>query len=133
MRNFIWQDFKHVVHVCFPSKVPGFVRMIAPEGSLVFHEKAWNAYPYCRTSESPPVCSSVGVFTCETLQKQLYLIMLFVFFSFALHVLSYNASCDSEYLKSYQSYIGVFCDIFCLSITIVWLQPVRCALLGLLV
>uniref|UniRef100_A0AAR2KD60 Phosphatidylinositol transfer protein beta isoform n=1 Tax=Pygocentrus nattereri TaxID=42514 RepID=A0AAR2KD60_PYGNA len=33
------------------SKVPGFVKMIAPEGSLVFHEKAWNAYPYCRTSE----------------------------------------------------------------------------------
>ncbi|XP_067083887.1 phosphatidylinositol transfer protein beta isoform isoform X1 [Osmerus mordax] len=31
------------------SKVPAFVRMIAPEGSLVFHEKAWNAYPYCRT------------------------------------------------------------------------------------
>uniref|UniRef100_A0A3Q4B458 Phosphatidylinositol transfer protein beta isoform n=1 Tax=Mola mola TaxID=94237 RepID=A0A3Q4B458_MOLML len=24
------------------SKVPGFVKMIAPEGSLVFHEKAWN-------------------------------------------------------------------------------------------
>lgn len=34
--------------LCF-SKVPGFVKMIAPEGSLVFHEKAWNAYPYCRT------------------------------------------------------------------------------------
>ncbi|KAK9968799.1 hypothetical protein ABG768_003103 [Culter alburnus] len=32
------------------SKVPGFVKMIAPEGALVFHEKAWNAYPYCRTS-----------------------------------------------------------------------------------
>ncbi|XP_027724894.1 phosphatidylinositol transfer protein beta isoform-like [Vombatus ursinus] len=31
------------------SKVLGFVRMIAPEGSLVFHEKAWNAYPYWRT------------------------------------------------------------------------------------
>ncbi|XP_069555858.1 phosphatidylinositol transfer protein beta isoform-like [Brachyistius frenatus] len=31
------------------SKVPGFVRLFAPEGSLVFHEKAWNAYPYCRT------------------------------------------------------------------------------------
>ncbi|CAM5117441.1 unnamed protein product [Eretmochelys imbricata] len=31
------------------SKVPGFVKMLAPEGSLVFHEKAWNAYPYCRT------------------------------------------------------------------------------------
>ncbi|CAJ1070056.1 phosphatidylinositol transfer protein beta isoform [Xyrichtys novacula] len=31
------------------SKVPGYVKMIAPEGALVFHEKAWNAYPYCRT------------------------------------------------------------------------------------
>ncbi|KAJ4941761.1 hypothetical protein JOQ06_011635 [Pogonophryne albipinna] len=31
------------------SKVPGFVKVFAPEGSLVFHEKAWNAYPYCRT------------------------------------------------------------------------------------
>uniref|UniRef100_A0A8C2FK17 Phosphatidylinositol transfer protein beta isoform n=1 Tax=Cyprinus carpio TaxID=7962 RepID=A0A8C2FK17_CYPCA len=36
------------------SKVPGFVKMIAPEGALVFHEKAWNAYPYCRTSEWKP-------------------------------------------------------------------------------
>uniref|UniRef100_A0A8C5LRG3 Phosphatidylinositol transfer protein beta isoform n=1 Tax=Leptobrachium leishanense TaxID=445787 RepID=A0A8C5LRG3_9ANUR len=33
------------------SKVPGFVKLFAPEGSLVFHEKAWNAYPYCRTSK----------------------------------------------------------------------------------
>ncbi|KAJ8287127.1 hypothetical protein GJAV_G00047960 [Gymnothorax javanicus] len=33
------------------SKVPTFVKMIAPEGALVFHEKAWNAYPYCRTGE----------------------------------------------------------------------------------
>uniref|UniRef100_A0A8C3FEF5 Phosphatidylinositol transfer protein N-terminal domain-containing protein n=1 Tax=Chrysemys picta bellii TaxID=8478 RepID=A0A8C3FEF5_CHRPI len=33
------------------SKVPAFVKMLAPEGSLVFHEKAWNAYPYCRTGE----------------------------------------------------------------------------------
>ncbi|XP_053725685.1 phosphatidylinositol transfer protein beta isoform [Synchiropus splendidus] len=31
------------------SKVPAFVKLIAPEGSLVFHEKAWNAYPYCKT------------------------------------------------------------------------------------
>ncbi|KAM4635035.1 phosphatidylinositol transfer protein beta isoform [Polymixia lowei] len=31
------------------SKVPSFVKMIAPDGALVFHEKAWNAYPYCRT------------------------------------------------------------------------------------
>ncbi|KAM4047262.1 phosphatidylinositol transfer protein alpha isoform [Anomaloglossus baeobatrachus] len=31
------------------SKVPTFVRMLAPEGALNMHEKAWNAYPYCRT------------------------------------------------------------------------------------
>ncbi|KAM9733361.1 phosphatidylinositol transfer protein alpha isoform-like [Menidia menidia] len=38
------------------SKVPNIIRMIAPKGSLEVHEKAWNAYPYCRTSESP--CSN---------------------------------------------------------------------------
>lgn len=36
------------------SKVPGIVRMLAPTGSLEVHEKAWNAYPYCRTEYSNP-------------------------------------------------------------------------------
>ncbi|KAJ8332250.1 hypothetical protein SKAU_G00427950 [Synaphobranchus kaupii] len=36
-----------VYHVS--SKVPGFVKMFAPAGSLMFTEEAWNAYPYCRT------------------------------------------------------------------------------------
>ncbi|KAF4012190.1 hypothetical protein G4228_003764 [Cervus hanglu yarkandensis] len=36
------------------SKVPTFVRMLAPEGALNIHEKAWNAYPYCRTGECRP-------------------------------------------------------------------------------
>ncbi|KAL0994971.1 hypothetical protein UPYG_G00130120 [Umbra pygmaea] len=31
------------------SKVPSFVRMLAPASALNIHEKAWNAYPYCRT------------------------------------------------------------------------------------
>ncbi|XP_062919124.1 phosphatidylinositol transfer protein, beta, like [Mobula hypostoma] len=31
------------------NKVPQFIRLLAPEGSLIVHEKAWNAYPYCRT------------------------------------------------------------------------------------
>ncbi|KAJ7397523.1 Phosphatidylinositol transfer protein alpha isoform [Pitangus sulphuratus] len=34
------------------SKVPTFVRMLAPEGALNIHEKAWNAYPYCRTGKA---------------------------------------------------------------------------------
>lgn len=46
------------------SKVPTFVRMLAPEGALNIHEKAWNAYPYCRTGEyraaQAEVCPKVG-------------------------------------------------------------------------
>ncbi|CAG05316.1 unnamed protein product, partial [Tetraodon nigroviridis] len=49
------------------SKVPGFVKMIAPEGSLVFHEKAWNAYPYCRTASRPHI-SDLSV--CFSLQNE---------------------------------------------------------------
>lgn len=33
----------------FFSKVPAFIRLLAPKGALEIHEEAWNAYPYCRT------------------------------------------------------------------------------------
>lgn len=33
------------------SKVPTFLRMLAPEAAFIFHEKAWNAYPYCKTGK----------------------------------------------------------------------------------
>jgi Phosphatidylinositol transfer protein. len=33
----------------FGSKVPSFIRLLAPKGSLEVHEEAWNAYPYCKT------------------------------------------------------------------------------------
>lgn len=36
-----------IYHVA--SKVPGYVRLLAPKGSLEIHEEAWNAYPYART------------------------------------------------------------------------------------
>lgn len=36
------------------SKVPAFIRLLAPKGSLEIHEEAWNAYPYCRTVISNP-------------------------------------------------------------------------------
>ncbi|KAG0730367.1 Phosphatidylinositol transfer protein alpha isoform [Chionoecetes opilio] len=36
------------------SKVPSFIRLLAPEGALEMHEEAWNAYPYCRTIISNP-------------------------------------------------------------------------------
>ncbi|KAI8988558.1 hypothetical protein BDF20DRAFT_338655 [Mycotypha africana] len=31
------------------SRVPSFVRHIAPAGALDLYEEAWNAYPYCKT------------------------------------------------------------------------------------
>ncbi|XP_064209420.1 phosphatidylinositol transfer protein beta isoform-like [Anguilla rostrata] len=51
------------------SKVPGFVKMIAPKGSLAFHEKAWNAYPYCRTSESREYMGDNFMIKIETWHK----------------------------------------------------------------
>jgi hypothetical protein len=36
------------------SKVPAFIRLLAPRGSLEIHEEAWNAYPYCRTVITNP-------------------------------------------------------------------------------
>jgi len=36
------------------SKVPGYIKLIAPSGSLEIHEEAWNAYPYCKTVVSNP-------------------------------------------------------------------------------
>ncbi|TNM90256.1 phosphatidylinositol transfer protein beta isoform-like isoform X4 [Takifugu rubripes] len=41
-------QFTHkVYHI--KSKVPAFLRVLAPENAFIFHEKAWNAYPYCKT------------------------------------------------------------------------------------
>lgn len=36
------------------SKVPSFIRLMAPKGSLEIHEEAWNAYPYCKTVITNP-------------------------------------------------------------------------------
>lgn len=36
------------------SRVPTFIKKIAPTGSLIIDEKAWNAYPYCRTIITNP-------------------------------------------------------------------------------
>jgi hypothetical protein len=36
------------------SRLPGFIKLIAPTGSTDIHEEAWNAYPYCRTIITNP-------------------------------------------------------------------------------
>ncbi|XP_077397652.1 phosphatidylinositol transfer protein beta isoform-like [Festucalex cinctus] len=51
------------------SKVPGIVRLIAPKGSLEVHEKAWNAYPYCRTILTNPYMKENFEIKVETWHK----------------------------------------------------------------
>ncbi|XP_077422679.1 phosphatidylinositol transfer protein alpha isoform-like [Vanacampus margaritifer] len=51
------------------SKVPRIVRMIAPKGSLEVHERAWNAYPYCRTIYTNPYMKENFEIKVETWHK----------------------------------------------------------------
>jgi len=52
------------------SKVPAFIKLIAPRGSLEIHEEAWNAYPYCRTVITNPGFMKDNFFiTIETMHK----------------------------------------------------------------
>ncbi len=43
------------------SKVPTFVRLLAPSSALSIHEKAWNAYPYCRTGTNHNSTASLNI------------------------------------------------------------------------
>lgn len=52
------------------SKVPAFVRFLAPTGSLEVHEKAWNAYPYCRTEYSNPYMEDNFFLLIDTWHKE---------------------------------------------------------------
>lgn len=46
-------QFTHkIYHV--QSKFPAWLQKIVPKGMLSIHEKAWNAYPYCKTELSKP-------------------------------------------------------------------------------
>ena len=52
------------------SKVPAFVRLLAPTGSLEIHEKAWNAYPFCRTEYSNPYMGDNFFILIDTWHKK---------------------------------------------------------------
>lgn len=43
-------------------KVPKFVRIVAPKGSLDLDERSWNAYPYCKTVIDNPDYMKEGFF-----------------------------------------------------------------------
>lgn len=50
-RVFVLRVVMLTTTICVCSKVPYMIRKLAPKNSLIVHEKAWNAYPYCRTGE----------------------------------------------------------------------------------
>lgn len=52
-KNYTDGQFTHKLYK-LQSKVPWWIRKLAPVGTLVMHEEAWNAYPYCRTIVSNP-------------------------------------------------------------------------------
>ena len=41
-------SFLYMFFVAF-SKVPKWIRLLAPRGALEIKEEAWNMYPYCKT------------------------------------------------------------------------------------
>ncbi|KAK7055017.1 hypothetical protein SK128_015980 [Halocaridina rubra] len=49
------------------KKVPAFIRLIAPEGLLEFHEESWNAYPYSKTVLSNPYMKENYTLSIESL------------------------------------------------------------------
>jgi len=49
------------------SRVPGWVVAIAPANALKLEEKAWNAFPHCRTELSNPFMGARFTYTVDTL------------------------------------------------------------------
>ncbi|TNN20269.1 Phosphatidylinositol transfer protein alpha isoform isoform 1 [Schistosoma japonicum] len=101
------------------SKVPGYVRFLAPKGSLEVDEKAWNAYPYCRTIlqnpkymqdnftliiESMHVQDKVNIENIHNLPPKLLAQREVIYIDIAndqLHIASdYDPSCDPRIYQS---------------------------------
>lgn len=52
-KDYVDGQYTHKIYK-LQSKVPWWIRKLAPKGTLEMHEEAWNAYPYCRTIVSNP-------------------------------------------------------------------------------
>lgn len=48
------------------SKVPGWLAAIAPANALKVEEKAWNAFPYCKTEYSNPMLGERFAYSVES-------------------------------------------------------------------
>ena len=56
------QYTKKIYHL--QSRVPTFIRVLAPKGALNIQEEAWNAYPYCKTVITNPEYMKAGFEIC---------------------------------------------------------------------
>jgi len=52
-KNFTSGQYTHKLYK-LQSKVPWWIKKLTPKGSLEIHEKAWNAYPFCKTLVNNP-------------------------------------------------------------------------------
>jgi hypothetical protein len=52
-QNYTSGQYTHKIYK-LQSKVPWWIRKLAPKGTLEMHEEAWNAYPYCKTCVNNP-------------------------------------------------------------------------------
>jgi hypothetical protein len=52
-QNYTAGQYTHKIYK-LQSKVPWWIRKLAPKGTLEMHEEAWNAYPYCKTCVNNP-------------------------------------------------------------------------------
>ena len=48
VRNTEGQFTHKIYHI--GGRCPGIIKALAPDSALMLEEKAWNAYPYCKTS-----------------------------------------------------------------------------------
>jgi len=56
-----------IIHL--KNKVPGIIRTLAPKGALEMHERAWNAYPFCRTVYTNPYMKDAFYICLDTWHK----------------------------------------------------------------
>lgn len=48
------------------SRLPGWIRALAPASALVLNEEAWNAFPYCKTVLTSPFMGDKFKFIVES-------------------------------------------------------------------
>ncbi|CAG8441024.1 6955_t:CDS:2 [Diversispora eburnea] len=76
------------------SKVPAFIRVLAPSGALELYEEAWNAYPHCKTEINPKLLKLFSIISNKLFQIN----CLFQIIQFYPNYPNYS-NCQNGYMK----------------------------------